>query len=414
MSLPANSPVIPPAGGELVGYSGTLTINNTNYIPQVANELVVYDQESYSFTSFMTRLGMTEDATNPTYQWQEIQYDEPNVNCETAISAASAGATQGSVVIDSLAVVVGNQYKEAITNQTFQIVFVDSQDTTAITSTCTIKKVPATAAIFAIPVNSFWMSLGNAMLEGGRFPEAIVRTPKRLSNTIFQMAAQVRITRLQEHLWMYYGSQWNLDLQNMQERVKRDLERRMILGDQYEQSESQTHDGIAVTGMARGSRGMLNSITQKRIAYNPPLTESTLDSVLATKTFGDVYGGGRVKFGYSGNLVFNDVASFVKNKFRKLDSAPQYGLTIHEYTSPVGNGTLYLIEERQFFGVPAFQNAMMIVDPARIRIMKVGPTLMQVSNSSPPDRSVKSIAVEVWAGLKGMYDRSHTLLSPYI
>ena len=412
MAYPVN-PSIPPVGGQLVGYSGTLTINGSNYIPQVATDLVVYDQESYSFTSFMTRLGMTEDATNPTYQWQEIQFDEPNVNCETAITSGNAGDTK-TLVIDTLAAVVGDQFCEAITNQLFEIQSVTSQDTTALTSTCVFIKVPATSPISAVGANSFFIRMGNSMLEGGRYPEAIVRTPARFSNTITQIADQVRITKLQEHLWTYYGSQWQLDVNAMNERVKRNIERRLIWGQQYEQSQSQTHDGSALTGMSRGTRGMWNSITKKRIPYTAPLTEATLDSVLGDTVFGDVYGGGRIKYGYSGNGVFTDVSGFVKNKFRKLDSIPQYGFTIHEYTSSVGNGTLYLIEERQFFNNPAYKNAMMIVDPSRIRIMKVGPTLISVTNSSPPDRSAKSIAVEAWLGLKGMCDRTHTILSPYV
>lgn len=409
----ANPNIIAPQGSELVGYSGTVTVAGTNLIPQIATDLAVYDDKSYPFMSIHSKLGMIEDAHNPTYQWQEIQFDEPNVNCESAISSGSANTTF-SATIDTLAAVVGDQFCEATTNQLFEIYTVDSQDTTNITSTCTFIKVPNTSAISAVGANSFFIRLGNSMLEGGRYPEAIVRTPARLSNTITQVADQVRITKLMEQFWTYYGPQFQLDTRSMQERLKRTIERRTIWGQQYEQVQSQTHDGSAVSGMARGSRGVWNSITKKRIPYTPPLDEATLDAVCSDTVFGDVFGGGDVKFAFSGNSIYKDVASFVKNKFRKLDSVPVYGLQIHEYVSPVGNGSLYFTEERHFFNNPTYKNAMMIVDPSNIRVMKVGPTVMTVSNSSPPDRSVKSIAVEAWFGTKVMYDRSHTIVSPYV
>jgi len=402
-------------GAQLVGYAGTLTIGGTNIIPQVATDLIVLDAVSNPIYSLSAKLGQVEDCWNPLYQWQEIQLDEPGVNCETAVTTHTAAATF-TVVLDSLSCKTADQYLESTTNQIFEIQSVTSTDTNAGTSTVVVQKEPASQSTLAFGVNSYWISLGNSMLEGGVYADPVTRVPARLSNTITQRSESVSISHLAEWIQTYYGSQYQLDIRATQQRFLRDNERTILWGQQYEQSQTRTRQGFSDSGVARGTQGIWNTIQSKRIPYTGVLTEETLDTVLSGPVFGDIFGGGAVKLGFSGNLVFKDVATFVKNKFRKLDSMGTYGLQMYEYTSPVGNGTLYFVEERQFFpstvsGPNPFSNTILGIDPAWFRLMKMGPALMKVIATDPPERSRKSIAFETWFGNKCMNERSHFLLS---
>lgn len=411
------------AGSQIVGTAGTLTVAGTNIIPQVEMRVNNYGRESRPIFSVMAKLGLIEDAHNMTYEWQEIQYDEPSVNCETAITGSGAGGTH-TVVLDTLACVVGDKFEEPVTNQLFEISSVTSQDTTAVTSTVVVKKRPFSAASSSTTANSMFMRMGNTKIEGGRFKDPTVKTPLRLSNNLAELTQQVKITKPMEQLWLYSGmSHFQMDLENVQDQLNHDIERNVIFGKAYQESATLARAGGTETGMTRGSQGVWDRIQSKRVGYTGSITEAGIDGYLTDYLFGDVFGGGAVKLGFHGNRVGFDIAQFVKNRYRKLDSTSTYGMQINEYISPVGGGTVYLIEERQFFPTfgswsgsegtsnSAHANTILFLDPAYFSLMKLYAGLMMIQNSSDPEQSQKAIGIDFAGGVKLKNERFHGIYS---
>lgn len=392
-----------------VGTSGTINIAGTNLIPEIATDLVKYDLVSSPIVTMMAKLNQVKDTHNPTFQWQEIQFDEPTVNCTSGIASEAAAATQ-SLTIDSLAVVWGDTFLEPTTNQLFEVVGTPSYNTSTGIATILVQAEPITLATTAVAGTPLLIRMGNTFIEGGYYPESIVKQPIRLTNTITQVSASVAITRLMEAQWTYYGDQFQMDKEHTITQFRCDMERRVIWGKQFEESRAQTHNGNSETGNARGSRGIWNSISTNVATYTGALTEATLDSFLVNQVFGHKYAGGDIKLAFSGPQVLSDISTFVKNKVRILNTVDTYGLAISEYVAPFGNRSLYLIEEKEFFENPAYLNTMVVLDPGRFYLYKAGPTLMQVFPTSNPGKSEKKISFESWFGVGLRFEKSHAIL----
>lgn len=393
------------AGSQIVGIGSTSTVVSADFIPQVAMHLENYGRESRPIFSVMAKLGLIEDATNTLVQWMEIQFDEPSVNSETQISGAGAGTTF-TTILDTLAVVAGDRFQEPVSNQLFECVSITSYDTTNVKTTAVFRKRPSTSAIASATANAMFMRMGNSKIEGGRFKDPTTKSPLRLSNTLTEITQQVKVSKEVERLWRYSGmSTFEMDLQNVQDQINHDIERSILFGKSYEESATITRSSGAESGTVRSAQGVWDRIQSKRVPYSGSLTELGLDNFCSSYLFGDVFGGGSVKLGFHGNLVPLDIATFVKNRYRKLDSGNEYGCEIKEYISPV-EGTIYLIAERQFF--PTFgswsntngtsdgpyANTLLFLDPAYFMMYKLYEGLMMVQDASPKDQSQKAIGID--------------------
>ena len=284
-----------------------------------------------------------------------------------------------------------------------------------------MKKRPAASAILATSVNSMWFRMPNTMLEGGAYRDPLTKLPARKSNTIAMFNTSVSVSEFSEYIYTYYGSPFQLNLEQAQRQLNHDLERAIIFGKSFEESSTISRSSVSNdTGVARGSQGVWDTIQSKRVLYSTAVTESGLDGFLGT-LFGDPYGGGDSKYLFSGPQPYQDIAAFVKNRFRATNTVgdEKYGLRITEYVAPIGGGSAFFVEERQFFNPSAtnlnpFRQTMIALDPAYFRLMKVGPSLIKIKNTTPPGLSRKSLSIESWVGVKLMAERFHGIYSPLL
>src|SRR4051812_3468266 len=108
-------------GDQYVGAAETFTVNGVDQIPNVETAMKQLDVDSSPVITLLAQMPQhIETVTNPTYQWMEIQYDEPDVVCQTAIAAQAANTTQ-SVTITTLAVVSGDGFSEPTSGQNFEV-----------------------------------------------------------------------------------------------------------------------------------------------------------------------------------------------------------------------------------------------------------------------------------------------------
>lgn len=398
-------------GSSLVGTQGTLTINGQDLLPDIQTKLIEHDLESSPVVTIMSRIpGGMVDTVNPTYQWIEVQYDEPSVTCSTGIAIAGANISQ-VITVDTLAVVVGDSFLEPTSNQLFEVFDVPSQDVAAGTSDITIKQIPTSTATVAVAGTPMMIRMGNTFIEGGFYPTPILKKPLRVTNTITEVAAQIEITDLMDALPTYYGPDFEFQKKYIITRFRCDMERRCIWGKQFEEVRTQAQAGGTATGMARGTKGIWNGITSNITPYVGTITESTLDTWLGSTVFGAKYSGSPLKMAFCGTNFLSGVSQFVKNKVRVLNSVPTYGLSISEYVAPFGGYRLYLIAEREFKGNPSYLDTAMVIDPAYLKLRKVANRpLITVKPSNVQNKDTKAIAIRAYFGVQLEAEVMHSIL----
>lgn len=403
---------MPTFGDQYVGAAESFTVNGVDQIPNVDTALKQLDVDSSPVITLLAQMPQhIETVTNPTFQWMEIQYDEPDVVCQTAIAAQGANTTQ-SVVITTLAVVSGDGFSEPTSGQNFEVRSVTSQNVGATTSTVVIAKTPTSSGTTAVAANSMFIRLSNHLAEGTWFPQAKSKKPLRKTNIIMHTAAQIEVSNLQMYMGMYYGPEWEFQKKNTIINYRRQMEREALWSQQFEELRNSTGpDGQVVQGMFRGTRGVIPSISTYVVPYAGTLTEATLDAYLGTQVWGDMYAGSDLKFGFCGPQVLIDISSFVKNKVRILNTTKQYGLAISEYIAPFGNRRLYLIEEKEFKTRAAYLNTMLTLDMDYLKLKKAGPTLITIGDSSRHGKSSRAIYMESYWGIQLEWERVHSRLT---
>lgn len=398
-------------GSNLVGVQGTMTINGIDLLPDIQTKLIEHDLESSPVVTIMSRIpGGMVDTMNPTYQWIEVQYDEPSVACSTGIASVGAGVSQ-VVTVDTLAVVVGDTFLEPTSNQLFEVFDVPSQNTSAGTSNLSVKQVPTTTATTAVAGTPMMIRMGNTFIEGGFFPTPILKKPTRVTNSITEVAAQIEITDLMDALPTYYGPDFEFQKKYIITRFRCDMERRVIWGKQFEEMRTQTHAGGQASGYARGTKGIWNGITSNITPYVGQITEATLDAWLGATVYGAKYSGSPLKMAFCGTNFLSGISQFVKNKVRVLNSVPTYGLAISEYVAPFGGYRLYLIGEREFKENPAYLDTAMVIDPQYLRLRKVtNRPLITVKPSNVQNKDTKAIAIRSYFGVQLEAENKHSIL----
>jgi hypothetical protein len=263
----------------------------------------------------------------------------------------------------------------------------------------------------------------NPHIEGGGYADPITKLPQRRSNTIAQFNDQVSTSNLAEFLRTYYGNPFALDLERAQVQLAHDLERTVLFGKQYDVTGSIARASGTDSGRQTGTAGVWDTIQTKRVGYDTAITESGLDAFLGV-LFGDAFGGGDTKYCFSGMQVYSDISGFVKNKFREINAVGKvkYGLSISEYISPVGAGSAMFIEERQFLDpVPGIgagsvlnpqRGAIVALDPLYFRLLKIGPSITRVKNTTPIQQDRKALAIITWLGVMLSMERFHGIYSP--
>jgi hypothetical protein len=76
-----------------------------------------------------------------------------------------------------------------------------------------------------------------------------------------------------------------------------------------------------------------------------------------------------------------------------------------------GGRKLYLVEEKEFYDNPAFENTMLVLDPGYLKIRYLGPSMMQVVDATQPGLAKYKIAFYSEHGVEMRAQQFASLLS---
>lgn len=392
-----------------VAVTGTYNINGQDLLPEIAREVLFYDRASYPIQTIMMSTRGVQHTYNPTYQWYEGQLDDPNTT-SSAISGVGAGVPQ-ALTLQSQNVRVGDTFYEPSSNQQFEVVLVNSYGTG--TSNVNVLKVPSTASTTAVAGTPTMIRTGNTMIEGGYFPTSTTNTPTRFSNGISLVGGSIAVTNVMADTPSYYnnGSEFDYQKQAGIQQFRGNMERKIIWSKYYQETRTQTHNGNTWTGTAYSTNGIVPSISTNVVTYAGALTEATLDSFLGATMWGRRYYGSNMKLGFGGPDVFQDINGFAKDKIRVAPvGTDTWGLNITRYLGYAGQ-SLYLILEREFMSDnPDYENTLLVIDPAFVKLRYHGSAMMMIKNTTPPNQTVQSLGLESRIGVELKFEVSHGIL----
>lgn len=399
-----------PVGTLTVGITTTENVSSTNYVRDIERSVVKYDKISSPFFRFFAQQsGRIKNAVQPTYEWQEDQFEYGKFTVSTGIAAVGAGVAQ-TITINNPAVIVGDLYNEPNTNQQFIVTSIGSRTST--TSTFDVKQIPLANATTIVAGTPDFISMGTAMVEAGWFPDAIGSIPKVLSNIVGTVSKSVKISRTMALTDTYFGSKWEYDKEKVISQYRKDLER-MFLFAKYtnEAAFAQTTPHGSTTNTLRVTRGVIPHLSTGVTTYGGTLTESIFDSFLDNQTFNPKYAGNKTKLGLCGKQAISDLNSQLKTKFRFISAGEnKYGMDIQVYIFH-GSRRIMLTEESEFWEPAKYQSAVMCVDPQNIFLRQMGPNFLEIIHSSHPQQDAEMISLVTRIGVECQMEQSHSLLT---
>lgn len=392
---------------ELVGYSDHFKMGGDDIIRDVAEDVLYEDLDWSPITTFLSQINGNDTCHNIKFEWQESVADKPYVTCTTAIVVATAGTGQ-SATLNSNEVTVGNRYYQSTSRQTFQVTAVSGHPST--TTTCTIVRVPLTAATTAVSAGALMVSLGNYIVTGGYYPIPFGQTPTFLYNYTQLCTRTVGITKTMKQVSTYHGSQFESDKIEKLQRFRCDQDRVILFGEGFNEQMTQTNEnGQSAPGSNMGSKGIEKTITT-HVQTGTTITEANLDAFARNHIWGSRNSGSKAKLMLAGPGVIQAINGFAKNRLQLMEGAQDYGLDIYTYISWAGR-RLHIMEEREFTDNPDYNNTMFVldVDDRVMRLVQLGDYFMQVFPIDPPDRDVEAICFRSEFGLRMKAESKHAI-----
>lgn len=399
-----------PVGTITVGITTTEGVGSTNFVREIERDVIKYDKVSSPlFRFFSQQSGRIKPAIQPTFEWQEDQFEYGKFSVAAGISAEAAGATQ-SLIITNPAALVGDLYMDPTLSQQFIVDTVSSR--TSSTSTCVVRQIPLANATLAVAGPAELISMGTALVEAGWFPDAIGSLPKIISNIVGTVAKTVKISKTMMYTSTYHGGQWEYDKEKVISQYRKDLER-MFLFSKYSNEAAFTQASVhgTSTNTMRVTRGVIPHLSTGVTTYGGTLTESTLDSFLDNQVFAQKYAGNRTKLCLTGRQAVADINAFVKQKIRIVNAADnQYGLDIQVYTLH-GSRRIMIMEESEFWEPTQYKSALLTLDPQYIFLRQMGPNFMEIVHSSHPQQDAEMISIVSRLGVECQFEQAHALLT---
>jgi len=393
-----------------VGTDNTASLGADDIVREIAREVLIHDRNTKSpLLTYLTLTKMAmEDSSNPFFEWQENQYDYGTHTVAGGIASALAGATQ-VVNIDSPSTVVGDSFWEASSEQFFIVTAVGTRTSTH--TDITIKRLPTTSATNAVSGSVTLMSQGTLAPEGAYFPDAKSTRPTAYGNNIQATTCSIDITDVLSKTATYYGSKWETNKDAALTQFRADIERNILTG-VFSTTTSFAQAGVngTTTSTLRTTRGIVNMENIQNDTYSGNFDEATMDELCGATVWGSKFSGSPEKFFFFGRDSHKNFNKDIKDKLRVLQMGKQlYGLTIGAYQ--YGEFTAMIMTEREFWEVPQYQTAVLVVDPKFIKLRKYPGNFMEMYDTSPTNRLTKSLGVVAYYGVQSMYGQAHTLMT---
>lgn len=376
---------------DLVNVTGTYHLSGNDIMPEVEEHILSEELDWAPMSTFLVAVNGTIQIEAPDFRWPEMTFDKFSVTVTTGIANASAGAEQ-TVTLSVGNATVGDIIHHSPSRQKFQVTEWISK--TSSTSTVKITRIPISQAAVAVSGTPSCIVLSNQIPEGGYYPIGKAATPTWYTNYTQICTDTTSITETMKKTRTYYeGGQWNLQLQDLTIRHRRNMERNFWWGEgMSEERTLENERGQSWTGQFRMSQGFEDRLQSHLTTYSGTLTKSTFNNWLRNHVFNSRNSGSRAKMLVCGPGVLNALADIVEDNIQVQQGANEFGLDIQKWIYP-GGRTLAIMEEREFMDNDEYTDTCFAVEPNVIDAMQFGEHYIESFNIEPNDQDIDSIVI---------------------
>lgn len=336
----------------IIGSRTTLSIEQSQRIPDVDDKLFLLEPGESPLTAFLTQIGKISDGGgkfkgmalqkrvvyNPEFTEYEDQYSGVWAQINNGAGYAS-GAT--ALVVDNPSAAIFSKFDLIKNTRTGEIMRVTAVDYS--TQTLTVTRGAGATAAAAINDNDWLLVIGPAFEEGSKSGDSNTTKLVKVTNYSQIFKTKFGVTQTENASKLYLSANPGGDLRYL--RAKYGIEQAKKIERAYwfnEKKEVTGPDGkpLRLTG------GILEAITTAGNVQDEAasaLTETEFRSFLQNYAF--KYGSSE-KYFFCGNIVLGYLESFAANKLYIVPSDKTYGVEVRKYQSSFG--TLNIIRHPMF------------------------------------------------------------------
>ena len=343
----------------IIGTRDTLTIEQSQRIPDVDDKLFLLEPGESPLTAFLTQIGKINDGGgkfkgmalqkrvvyNPEFTEYEDQYSGVWAQINNG-AGYSSGAT--ALVVDNPSAAIFSKFDLIKNTRTGEIMRVTAVDYS--TQTLTVTRGAGATAAAAINDNDWLLVIGPAFEEGSKSGDSNTTKLVKVTNYSQIFKTKFGVTQTENASKLYLSANPGGDLRYL--RAKYGIEQAKKIERAYwfnEKKEVTGPDGkpLRLTG------GILEAIITAGNVQDEAasaLTETEFRTFLQNYAF--KYGSSE-KYFFCGNIVLGYLESFAANKLYIVPSDKTYGVEVRKYQSSFG--TLNIIRhpmfENQYAGI---------------------------------------------------------------
>ena len=336
----------------IIGSRTTLSIEQSQRIPDVDDKLFLLEPGESPLTAFLTQIGKISDGGgkfkgmalqkrvvyNPEFTEYEDQYSGVWAQINNGAGYAS-GAT--ALVVDNPSAAIFSKFDLIKNTRTGEIMRVTAVDYS--TQTLTVTRGAGATAAAAINDNDWLLVIGPAFEEGSKSGDSNTTKLVKVTNYSQIFKTKFGVTQTENASKLYLSANPGGDLRYL--RAKYGIEQAKKIERAYwfnEKKEVTGPDGkpLRLTG------GILEAIIAAGNVQDEAasaLTETEFRTFLQNYAF--KYGSSE-KYFFCGNVVLGYLESFAANKLYIVPSDKTYGVEVRKYQSSFG--TLNIIRHPMF------------------------------------------------------------------
>lgn len=382
-------------------------INDENVAPQVEHMITYDDLDFAPVGTFLSQLHGVESVQDTTFRWPEKQAVKFSVTLTGSIANKSAGVSQ-SVTFNSANVVSGDVYYHTTSKQQFRVISTGTRTST--TTPAEIVRISTALATTAVAGTPTLFYKSNQITSRGYYPIGKGETPTWYYNYIQIMTNVVGISKLDKKIPAYWGDQLQEMMYVANQQHRSNFERDFWWGEAINEAAEWTNErGNENDGYIYQSQGMDSRLSTHTTSYGGTLTETTFNDWLAQHVWNSRNSGSAFKLLICGPGVIRAINSFATNRLNTYQGATELGLDIRQYNTWAGR-TLAIIEEKEFYDNPDYENTCYAIEPEMINIVSIGDYMTSASPIGEPNRYVEEFAFETIAGFKIKQEKKHAKL----
>src|SRR3989339_1627303 len=336
----------------IIGSRNTLTIEQSQRIPDVDDKMFLLEPGESPLTAFLTQIGKIGDGGgkfkghallkrvvyNPEFTEYEDQYSGVWAQINNGAGYAS-GAT--ALVIDNPGVSIFTKFDLVKNTRTGEIMRVTAVDYG--TNTLTVTRGAGATAAAAINDNDWLLVIGPAFEEGSKSGDSNTTKLVKVTNYTQIFKTKFGVTQTENASKLYPSGNPGADLKYL--RAKHGIEQAKKIERAYwfgEKKEVTGPDGkpLRLTG------GVLEAIISAgnvQDEASSSLTEAEFRSVLQNYAFKF---GSSEKYFFCGNTILGHLESFATGKLMLTPSDKTFGVEVRKYQSSFG--TLNIVRHPMF------------------------------------------------------------------